>query len=62
MCIRRIRDRFRAYRQNGYGRLTLLECVGVEAAKYVLGGQTSAAGNNRRRDGAGRRKIWKKYL
>ncbi len=62
MCIRRIRDRFRAYRQNGYGRLTLLECVGVEVAKYVLGGQTAAAGNKRRRDGAGRRKIWKRYL
>ena len=34
---RRIRDRYRAYRVNGYSRLYMIECLGIEAAKWILG-------------------------
>lgn len=35
-CKRRCFDRYKAYRLNGYSRLAILECVGIEAAKYIL--------------------------
>ncbi len=34
--IERIRDRYRGYRINGYSRLYLLECIGIEMAKAVI--------------------------
>ncbi len=37
-CKKRIRDRYRyCYRINGYSRFYFLECVAIEAAKYILG-------------------------
>ena len=35
--LMRIRDRYRAYRLNGYSRLYMIECIGMEAAKFILG-------------------------
>ena len=35
-CMRRIKDRYEAYRVNGFGLLSILECVGIEAAKFIL--------------------------
>ena len=35
-CKKRCLDRYRDYRLNGYSRLSILECVGIEAAKYIL--------------------------
>lgn len=35
-CIRRCRDRYRGYRINGYSRLAMIECIGIEAAKLLL--------------------------
>ena len=35
-CKKRCLDRYRDYRLNGYSRLAMLECVGIEAAKYIL--------------------------
>lgn len=35
-CRKRCRDRYRCYRNNGYGRWYLIECVLIEAAKYIL--------------------------
>lgn len=29
-------DRYRDYRLNGYPRLSIIGCVGIEAAKYTL--------------------------
>lgn len=37
MCRQRVMDRFRSYRVNGYSPLSLFECIGMEAAKYMLG-------------------------
>ncbi len=37
MCFRRIRDRYRAYKRNGYSPFYLLECIAMEAAKLLLG-------------------------
>ena len=34
--IERIRDRYQGYRVNGYSRLYLIECVAIEAAKWIL--------------------------
>ncbi len=34
--IRRIKDRYHAYRINGYGWLSIVECVGIEAAKAIM--------------------------
>lgn len=36
-AIERGRARYRIYRNNGYSRLYLLECVFIEAAKFVIG-------------------------
>lgn len=36
-CKERCNDRYRCYRNNGYSRLYILECVAIEAVKYVLG-------------------------
>lgn len=36
-CRRRCRDRYRCYRNNGYGRWYLMECVAIETAKYLMG-------------------------
>lgn len=37
-AVRRIRDRYRyCYRMNGYSRWYLVECVAIEAAKFLLG-------------------------
>ena len=36
-CRKRCRDRYRCYRNNGYSRLYMLECVAIEAAKFVIG-------------------------
>lgn len=35
-CKARCLDRYRDYRLNGYSRLSILECVGIEAAKFIL--------------------------
>ena len=35
-CRKRCLDRYRDYRLNGYSRLAMLECVGIEVAKYIL--------------------------
>ena len=35
-CKARCLDRYRDYRINGYSRLSILECIGIEAAKYIL--------------------------
>ena len=35
-CYRRCMDRYKAYRKNGYPPLSMLECVGIEAAKFIL--------------------------
>lgn len=35
-CMKRCMDRYHAYRRNGYSALTFIECVGIEAAKYIL--------------------------
>lgn len=36
-CIERGRCRYRIYRNNGYSRWYLLECIMMETAKYILG-------------------------
>lgn len=36
-CRKRCRDRYRCYRNNGYGRWYLVECVAIEAAKFLIG-------------------------
>lgn len=36
-CRKRCHDRYRCYRNNGYSRWYLLECVAIEAAKYLIG-------------------------
>lgn len=36
-CKKRCHDRYMAYRVNGYSRLYWIECVAIEAAKWVLG-------------------------
>lgn len=35
--MKRARIKYRIYRQNGYSRLYLIECVGVELAKWIIG-------------------------
>ena len=35
-CKKRCLDRYRDYRINGYSRLAMIECVAIEAAKYIL--------------------------
>ena len=35
-CKKCCLDRYRDYRLNGYSRLAILECVGIEAAKFIL--------------------------
>ena len=35
-CKARCLDRYRDYRLNGYSRLSIIECVGIEAAKFIL--------------------------
>lgn len=37
MSVKRIGDRYSCYRSNGYSRLYLLECILMEAAKFILG-------------------------
>lgn len=34
--IRRIKDRYKGYRVNGYSPLYIIECVGIEAAKAII--------------------------
>lgn len=36
VCRRRCMDRYRCYRENGYSRLYLLECILIEAVKYIV--------------------------
>ncbi len=36
-CWHRCMDRYRCYRENGYSRLYLAECIGMEAVKYLSG-------------------------
>lgn len=36
-CRQRCRDRYRSYRVNGYTPLYGVECIAIEAAKYILG-------------------------
>lgn len=35
-CVKRCRDRYRAYRLNGYSPLSMIECAGIEIAKLIL--------------------------
>ncbi|MDO5444439.1 MAG: glycosyltransferase family 2 protein [Eubacteriales bacterium] len=35
-CVRRCKDRYRSYRVNGYSRLSIVECVGIELAKLIV--------------------------
>ena len=35
-CKKRCLDRYRDYRLNGYSCLAMIECVGIEVAKYIL--------------------------
>lgn len=35
-CKKRCLDRYRDYRINGYSRLAIVECVAIEAAKFIL--------------------------
>ena len=35
-CKKRCRDRYKAYRDNGYGIWSWFECVGIEIAKFIL--------------------------
>ncbi len=35
-CKKRCLDRYHDYRLNGYSRFAMLECVGIEAAKFIL--------------------------
>lgn len=35
-CKKRCKDRFKAYRDNGYGIWSWFECVGIEIAKFIL--------------------------
>ena len=35
-CKRRCLDRYRDYRINGYSRLAMIECIAIEAAKFIL--------------------------
>lgn len=36
MCKRRIQDRYRGYRENGYSPFYFFECVGIEVVKYFV--------------------------
>ena len=36
-CRKRCHDRYRCYRNNGYSRWYLMECVAIEAAKFLIG-------------------------
>ena len=36
-CRRRCHDRYRCYRNNGYSRWYLMECVAIEAVKFLIG-------------------------
>lgn len=36
-AVSRGRDRYKAYRDNGYGRLYFLECIAIELAKFIAG-------------------------
>ena len=35
-CKKRCKDRYKAYRNNGYGIWSWFECVGIEIAKFIL--------------------------
>ncbi len=35
-CRKRCMDRYHGYRRNGYSRLSIIECIGIEAAKFIL--------------------------
>ena len=35
-CVRRCKDRYRCYRNNNYSRLYFIECVAIEAAKFII--------------------------
>lgn len=35
-CKARCMDRYRCYRLNGYSRLSIIECIGIEAVKFIL--------------------------
>jgi len=35
-CVKRCKDRYACYRNNGYSKLYWLECVAIEVAKYIL--------------------------
>lgn len=37
LSVKRIKDRYGCYRDNGYSRGYLLECIAMEAGKFVLG-------------------------
>lgn len=36
MCMKRIKSRYRAYRENGYSPFCLIECVGMEVLKCLV--------------------------
>ena len=36
MSIKRIKDRYRCYKINGYSSLYLFECIGIEVAKAII--------------------------
>lgn len=36
-CLKRIKDRYHCYRYNGYSCFYIIECVGIELIKYILG-------------------------
>lgn len=35
-CRKRCMDRYRAYRRNGYSRLSMIECIAIETAKFLI--------------------------
>lgn len=37
LSVKRIKDRYGCYRDNGYSRLYLMECILMEAGKFILG-------------------------
>lgn len=35
-CKKRCQDRYKAYKDNGYGAWSLVECIGIEVAKFII--------------------------
>jgi len=36
-CVQRCKDRYNCYRENGYSRAYMIECLAIEAVKFLLG-------------------------